>query len=152
MNNRRRKFWINRFQTHLFWRIGVYMFLYQAAVWSLYSIGQNVFDRFEMGMGSSARVLGFLLTTVILVFLGGIFIYDAVKFAHRIVGPIFRFRKTIQAVTEGDEVALIRLRKGDYLTEMQDDMNELLKLLEEKGVVVLKLDSAGAEAKKPVNV
>lgn len=152
MPNRRRKIWINRFQTHLFLRIALYMVLYQVAVWSLFIIGQYIFTRLEVGVGESGRIAGFALTTLILVFLGALFIYDAIQFAHRIVGPIHRFRKTIQAVTEGDEVALVRLRKGDYLTEMQDDVNELLTVLEEKGVVVLKLEKAKPKDQTAVSV
>jgi hypothetical protein len=152
MPNRRKRIWINKFQTHLFYRIALYMVLYQVAVWSLFVIGQYIFSRLEMGMGESGRVTGFLLSTLILVFLGALFIYDAIQFAHRIVGPIHRFRKTIQAATEGDEVALVRLRKGDYLTEMQDDLNELLTVLEEKGAIVLKLEAAKAKDQTAVNV
>src|SRR5438046_2025257 len=52
------------------------------------------------------------------VFLGFLFIYDAVVFTHRIVGPLYRFRKVIQAITAGEELTLIKLRQGDLLLEM----------------------------------
>jgi nitrogen fixation/metabolism regulation signal transduction histidine kinase len=70
-----------------------------------------------------------------------VFIYDAVHLTHRVVGPLYRFRQVIRAVTSGEEVALIQLRKRDYLGEMKDEFNEMLKALEQRGAVVLKTTS-----------
>ena len=57
---------------------------------------------------AAAVLLSFLrwlsTTPVMNIGLGLLFIYDAVKLTHRIVGPLYRFRKTIQAVTAGEEI------------------------------------------------
>ena len=42
------------------------------------------------------------------------------RFSHRFVGPLFRFRKCVQAIIEGDEMTLMRLRKDDFLQELKD--------------------------------
>jgi nitrogen fixation/metabolism regulation signal transduction histidine kinase len=77
-----------------------------------------------------------------MVILGLLFIYDAMRLAHRIVGPLYRFRKTIQAINAGEELDLMALRKDDFLQDMKDDFNEMLKVLEQRGAVVLKRTEA----------
>ena len=34
-------------------------------------------------------------------------VFDAVKDLHRVVGPLYQFRKAIRAITAGEEVELI---------------------------------------------
>jgi hypothetical protein len=63
---------------------------------------------------------------------------DAVRFAHRLVGPLYRFRKTIQAIAAGEQVALVQLRRGDLLVDFQNDFNAMLEHLEQQGYVLLK--------------
>ena len=59
-----------------------------------------------------------ILVSVLL--LGILFILDAVKLTHRVVGPLYRFRKTIQALAAGEEVDPVTLRKDDFLQEMKE--------------------------------
>ena len=61
------------------------------------------------------------------------------------MGPIYRFRKTIQAVTAGEPVRLIKLREGDYLLEMKDELNALLTFLQQRGLVTLVEPGDGCE-------
>ena len=49
-----------------------------------------------------------------------------------------------QAIREGDEVELIRLRKDDYLQELRDEFNDMLKALEQRGAVAVKAPADGA--------
>ena len=63
---------------------------------------------------------------------------DAIKFTHKLVGPLVRFRQTIRDVAEGKPVQPIRLRKDDMLTEMRDEFNAMLESLQKRGVPVLK--------------
>ena len=58
--------------------------------------------------------------------------------------PLYRFRQAIKAIESGEELELIRLRKGDMLQEMKDDFNRMLTALEHRGVVVLKESQAGS--------
>ncbi len=151
MREKRRRIWIDRFQTSLFIRITAYLVIYQAAVWSLVALERSLYNSLSAMLGTVATGYFFLITTATVVCMGFLFTWDAVKDAHRIVGPIYRFRQTIKAITAGDEVALVRLRKGDLLVEMQDEFNEMLKALEQRGAVTLKQDGATAQPKQPVS-
>jgi len=84
----------------------------------------------------------------VLVAVGFLFIYDMMRFSHRFVGPLFRLRKCVQAIIEGDEMTLMRLRKDDFLQELKDEFNEMLKVLEQRGAVKL-IGDVTDEVKKP---
>ena len=103
MREQRRKIWIDRFQTRLAIRIALYFLLYQAAVWSLFVIWRSISADVDAAMGPVWAGYCFLLSAATIVFLGLLFIVDAVKTTHRLVGPLYRFRKTIQAITAGEE-------------------------------------------------
>jgi sensor histidine kinase YesM len=152
MRGKRKKVWIDRFQTRLSLRIGLYFILYQVLVWAVAVISRHLTIELEGALGEAAAVpyLAFSILTAVLLSL--MFIYDAVRFTHRFVGPLYRFRETLKAVASGEEVALIRLRQGDHLLEMKDEFNEMLKALEQRGAVVLKPQPARQDMKQPVTV
>lgn len=139
MREKRRKIWIDRFQTYLFVRIGIYCVLYQAAVWLLILIWQQSRESVMAMLGEAGAVSTFLLAASVLVLMGFLFIYDALKFAHRIVGPIYRFRKTIEAITAGEDMEPMRLRKDDFLQDLKDEMNKMMEVLEERGALTYKM-------------
>jgi hypothetical protein len=150
-HNMRKKIWIDRFQTYVSIRLAVYFILYQAAVWALYVIDGRM-STLGGTVGGQTSVFGFVLTPIAGLTLGFLFIYDSIKLTHRIVGPLYRFRKTIQAVTAGEEISLIRLREGDHLLEMRDDFNEMLKALEQRGAITLTAPGPKAATPQPVAV
>ena len=137
VRQKRKKIWIDRFQTTLSARLAFYFLLYQAAVWTLYWIDGRLV---ELGktVGSNAAAFGFVLTPLIVTGLGLLFIYDSLKETHRFVGPLYRFRKTIQAVTAGEDIRLVNLRKNDQLQEMKDDLNAMLRALEQRGAITIR--------------
>ena len=47
---------------------------------------------------------------------------------------------------------MIRLRQGDYLQEMKDELNEMIKVLEQRGAVVMKTPGAAQTQHEPVSV
>jgi nitrogen fixation/metabolism regulation signal transduction histidine kinase len=143
MSEKRKKVWIDRFQTHLFWRIAAYFVFYQVAVWSLVAVEHALSAPVDAMLGQAASRACFLFLALAVVVLGVVFIYDAVVFTHRIVGPLYRLRQVVRAVAAGEELELITLRKGDYLQEFKDDFNAMLERLEERGAVVLKVRYAG---------
>jgi len=53
--------------------------------------------------------------------------------SHRIAGPIFRIKRTINDVVRGKEVELIRLRKKDEkaLKDLAESINKLMGLVKE---------------------
>ena len=152
MQLRRKKIWIDRFQTLLFLRIALYFIVYQAAVWAFYLLECGSAQALEaVGGGPSSTAYFVFFGAVFLVFIGFLFIYDAIQFAHRFVGPLYRIRKTIQAVAAREEVELVKLRKDDFLHELKDEFNEMLKSLEQRGCVMIKpaedAQTAGQPAK-----
>src|SRR5262245_35250472 len=46
--------------------------------------------------------------------------WDALAFSHRIVGPLVRFRHCLKLLSKGERVTEVRIRKGDFLVELQD--------------------------------
>src|SRR5262245_30433051 len=115
MKQQRKKVWIDRFQTYLSLRIALYFIIYQAAVWAYVLFERRIFGGLPSLLGPAVATycLGFFTLAVVLV--GVLFIYDAIHVTHRIVGPLYRFRKIVQAIAAGEPVDLVRLRQGDYL-------------------------------------
>src|SRR5262245_15055337 len=95
-------------------RILFYCISYQACLWIIITAVQAYVHGLDMVTGHPAggplawpalfAVVGFL----------GIIVFDALRFVHRLVGPVYRFRKTVQAIAAGEPVDLVRLRKHDY--------------------------------------
>jgi hypothetical protein len=148
LREQRKKIWIDRFQTTLSLRIALYFVLYVILVWLAVVIERSIYGQLEMILGPASRHC-FAFLAFALIGVGLLFIYDAVKYTHRIVGPLSRFQKTIKAIAAGEELELVNLRKGDLLQEMKNDINEMLKALEQRGAVVLKTNR---DQKQPLPV
>jgi hypothetical protein len=146
MNNKRKKIWIDRFQTLLFLRIVLYFVLYQFAVWMVVAIERGSALALGGLFGPPVATGVVVFAVVVVIALGFLMIYDAITMTHRIVGPIVRFRKLIRAIAAGEKVELMDLRKGDLLHELKDECNEMLRALEQRGAVVLQ-DSEPARQK-----
>src|SRR5262245_35617762 len=149
MQHSRKKIWIDRFQTYLVVRIGIYCVLFQAAVWALAMIDRSVGGALESFLGADAATYSYAIALGGIVIMTVSAIYDAMTFAHRLVGPLVRFRKTIQAIAAGEEIELIRLRDGDFLQDLRDDFNNMIVALEQRGAITMKSTSA---AKAPATV
>jgi hypothetical protein len=149
VKNQRKKFWIDRFQTLLFVRIAVYCLLYQVAVWLLLVVWGQSNAAFAAVVGETPLGNSLVRGLLVLLLLAPILTCDVIKFAHRLVGPMYRFRKTIQAIAADEPVELVRLRDGDFLQEFRDDFNEMLKVLEAKGYVILKPGESANKSAEP---
>ncbi len=73
----------------------------------------------------------FLVYIVILI-VGGCASYLVIRFTHRVVGPVYRFKKVLETAIRGDYSVRIALRKNDYLKDLADKFNELLAILEKR--------------------
>jgi len=149
MSEDRKKIWVDGFQTKLFIRIGVYWLIYQVAllnflfVWRLLKEGAG--DPLDQYVRFIQEFFPALICFAIVV---PILAWDAVRFAHRLIGPIWRFRKTMQDVSTGQPVRPIKLRQGDFLLEMKDDFNVMLEALQRQGIPVLKPADPAQETKQ----
>jgi hypothetical protein len=139
MREERKKVWIDAIQTKLFVRIGMYWLIYTVALWNLLFIWRLLSE----GPGDPLEQYGrFFLdywpALVCFVVVVPALAWDAVRFTHRLVGPIYRFRKTIQALSNGEAVQPLKLRDDDFLKDMRDDFNRMLDTLQRQGAPVLK--------------
>lgn len=53
-----------------------------------------------------------------------------IKFLHRVAGPIYRCRKTLIVLNQGKVPDRIKLRNGDFFTELADEINKQSNLWE----------------------
>lgn len=71
--------------------------------------------------GSVTQLMGvFLLIFLVLAVIWSVFA------SHSIAGPIYRFEKTLQAITEGDLTLRVGLRKTDEFKHMADTLNQMV--------------------------
>jgi hypothetical protein len=52
-----------------------------------------------------------------------VILFDVLRLSHRWVGPVFRLRTALQALSRGEKVAPISFRAGDFWQEMAGDFN-----------------------------
>ncbi|MCA8941683.1 MAG: hypothetical protein KDB80_03915 [Planctomycetes bacterium] len=68
-------------------------------------------------------VLGFFVVCSVVMAVQGL------RFSHRIAGPAFRLCKSLERIRSGDIGFRVTLRRGDYLTEIAEELNETLDWL-----------------------
>jgi len=56
----------------------------------------------------------------------------AARISNRIAGPIYRLDKVVEQFMQGDTQVRVSFRKDDYLTEIADNVNLLLEVIEKK--------------------
>jgi len=138
-NEQRKKVWIDRFQTKFTLRIVYYLIVFPIVLlnflfaWRMWIEGPG-----HPGEQFLRMLYDYLPVLVCLWLLVPVMAWDAIRFTHRLVGPVVRFRRTMQELAQGQLVRPIKLREGDYLTELRDDVNQLLEALQRRGVPVLK--------------
>jgi hypothetical protein len=138
MNEIRKRVWVDPFQTKLFFRVATYWLIYTLTLfnllfaWRLLTEGPG--DLWQQLCDTAYANIPLFLAFVMV---GPWIALDSVKFANRLVGPLYRFRKTMQSVTANEKVRPIRLRQDDFLTDMQDDFNAMLEAVEQRGGVRL---------------
>src|SRR5262249_52083778 len=113
--------------------------LFQVVVWAFTALCEQL-NIAATAAGAEGHLLssGTVRVVLALLVLSPPLVLYSVRFAYRLVGPLYRFRKTIQAIAAGEPVALVQLRRGDLLGEFKDNFNAMLKTLEEKGLILLK--------------
>lgn len=54
-----------------------------------------------------------------------IYAYDLIRFSHRFVGPIIRFRRVVNEAADGEVPPPFNLRDKDYWKDFASDLNRL---------------------------
>jgi nitrogen fixation/metabolism regulation signal transduction histidine kinase len=136
MKETRTRFWVDPFQTKLFFRVAWYWLIYTVTLfnllfaWRLVEHGSDdLWRQFVTTIYDNIPLFVTFLIAAPWIAL------DAARFANRLVGPLSRFRKTMHSVTVNEPVRPLRLRKDDFLTDMQADFNAMLEALEQRGAV-----------------
>ena len=52
--------------------------------------------------------------------------------SHKMAGPVYRFEQTCKAIAKGDFSQRVHLRKGDQLTELQEEFNKMMDVVEDR--------------------
>lgn len=52
--------------------------------------------------------------------------------SHRMAGPVYRFEQTCKAIAKGDFSQRVHLRKGDQFTELQEEFNHMMDVVESR--------------------
>lgn len=63
---------------------------------------------------------------IVLACLAPMFVYDAVKLSNRFTGPVLRFRRAARALAAGERPEKIKLRRGDFWTDLAGDINVVI--------------------------
>ena len=55
--------------------------------------------------------------------------YDIIRVSNRIVGPIYRLRRFVRSLANGESVGKLVFRDGDYWPELANDFNRMVQEL-----------------------
>jgi signal transduction histidine kinase len=61
-----------------------------------------------------------------------VFLYDTIKMSHRFAGPIYRLRKSLKTLAEGNSVEEISFRGKDFWADLSKDFNKVAKRLNQQ--------------------
>lgn len=149
-HDRRMRLVLNVFQLRLLTRLLFYGVVYQVTLWNFLF----VWESFHHGEGNwLAQYREFSVRHYPMLFcmlgLAPFLALDMLRFSHRTAGPIYRLRQTFRAITQGPSVRPIKLRDGDYLTDVVDDFNGMVRSLQQRGSLPTADPSAAASTTQP---
>jgi hypothetical protein len=134
------RIWIAPFQSKLFFRVIAYWLIYQISMWNFLFVWRLLRDGrgdlWEQYTGFCSEFYPILIAFSVIV---PFFAYDAVRFSHRVAGPIYRFQQTIRAIAAGKPVPVVKLRKGDYLIDFQNDLNAMIFTLQRQSAIAMEI-------------
>jgi len=58
-----------------------------------------------------------------------VFVYDTIRVTNRFAGPIARLRETLRDISSGSELRELKLRQGDYWSELAQEFNQAMRRL-----------------------
>ena len=145
---RRRLFVDGPIQSALLLRATMYWavcLIVQVLMIVLFAVLTSSPDSFYAHVGDLWRHLQLSVVAAILVL--PMMLFDIVKLSHRWVGPVFRLRASLHALSRGEPVAPIRFRDGDFWQELAGDFNVIAtELKKHRGE-----DHEGAAAHDPAH-
>jgi len=145
---RRRQYFVaKKFQVKFAWMIVLFMvavaffssLTMYYYIWVL--LGEKLANVYPQG-----RLVGILRTAnfallIRLALISPLVFLLAIVLSHRIAGPIYRIRTTLDEVLKGDYSKRLFLRKTDELKDVADRINGLIELLDAKEKQIKKTES-----------
>jgi hypothetical protein len=132
---KRKRLWIDPpFQSRLLLRAAGYLFAYAFVFWHvsffIELIGSMATDGLRDGVGSLYLAVLWKQRALLLalVVTGPMFLYDMLKFSHRIAGPLYRCRNVMQEMADGHRVPEFVPRENDLMKELFATFNNLVKV------------------------
>ena len=83
-------------------------------------------------IGSSQLLMGVAVAAVLLGHVA-LVVWLGLVASHKVAGPLYRFKKVMKEVADGDMSVRMKLRKGDQLDDVAEAFNEMMDALERRG-------------------
>ncbi len=82
---------------------------------------QPIYDQFiPIAAGFFYKIAIYLLFVVLI----------SAILSHKMAGPVYHFERVCKAIAKGDYSQRVHLRKGDQLTDLQEDFNTMMDRVE----------------------
>jgi len=143
MKDRRRKMWVDRKIQMRYMRTIVTLLVFFAVALGIsnYVIAGFVLRVSQLGQYAEARfyqvynriVYLIILEVVVFIIISAVI---SIFTSHRFAGPVSRIREAMKEVKSGNLSYRIRVRKGDDLTDVVDEFNQMLDGLHGKNKTV----------------
>ena len=116
-----------------------YKYEYGNAIFENYWIAVNKGETVKVKTIFSLIIPVVVILFIILMAFISIFIsVFSLYYSHRIAGPVYRFKKTIESICNNDFSMIIRLRKKDKLKDIEIYLNKLIDFLNQKMLLIKK--------------
>ena len=92
---------------------------------------------------------GLMLIGVVMIALFPAFALDTIRFSNRFVGPVARLRRYMRELTAGEKVATLAFRDNDFWSEVADEFNQVVELVEEQAEEIEQLKQKLASTATP---
>jgi len=124
---RRRKYFIDPTIQGAILRQAVGYWLYCTVIYALVVFIFRIAPHWLSGEGVGFRLIWYHLAPMVIssaVFFP-IVMFSAVRFSHRFVGPMVRFRQVMRQLSQGETAPEIKLRRDDYWTDVAKEINQV---------------------------
>ncbi len=116
-----------------------YKYQYGNAIFKNYWIAVNKGETVKVKTIFNLIIPVIVILFVILMAFMSIFISVlSLYYSHRIAGPVYRFKKTIESICSNDFSMIVRLRRKDKLKDIEIYLNKLIDFLNQKMLLIKK--------------
>lgn len=87
-----------------------------------------------------------MIQFLFVVLTGAVMMVQALRYSHRVIGPAHRIAQSLRRIRDGDTNFTLRLREGDELQSILDELNPLLEELQQGNAKTRTVEAAGDQA------